>query len=197
MLRIHGLRSRGLAPISLDLPSGACAVVTGPSGSGKTLFLRAIADLDPNDGDVVLDGASRGDVAAPDWRRRAAYLQAETGWWTDIVGDHMPDRAAAAALAATFGLAADALDWPVTRLSTGERQRLALVRLLVLDPALLLLDEPTSALDPDASAAVEAELGRRLAAGAIAVMTSHDPAQAARLATHRLTMDMGGVLAAA
>ena len=197
MLRITGLTGRGLAPVTLQLPSGACGVVTGPSGTGKSIFLRAVADLDPSDGAVELNGVARDQVTGPEWRRRAGYLQPESGWWADIVGEHMPNIDVAAAMLPEFGLDSGTLDWPVSRLSTGERQRLALVRLLALDPALLLLDEPTSALDPDSTAAIEAELRRRLEDRAIVLMTSHDPGQADRMASHRFTMAAGGVMAAA
>ena len=70
--------------------------VRGASGSGKSLFLRALADLDPSTGDVRLDGTARDDMPASDWRRRVTYVAADSGWWTERVGDHFeaPDIAA-------------------------------------------------------------------------------------------------------
>ena len=88
--------------------------------------------------------------------------------------------------------AAEAMGWEVTRLSTGEGQRLSLVRALVQSPRVLLLDEPTAALDPEAAAAVEALLHERLANGLILVFVSHDRAQARRLARRCLRFDKGG-----
>ncbi len=76
----------------------------------------------------------------------------------------------------------------VARLSTGERQRLALVRALVLDSPVLLLDEPTGPLDPESVARVEALLAERLKLGAAMVLVSHDPAQSARLGGRRRVM---------
>ncbi|HYB09057.1 MAG TPA: ATP-binding cassette domain-containing protein [Alphaproteobacteria bacterium] len=172
---------------------GELVVVTGPSGAGKSLLLRAIADLDPNDGEIELDGERRDASPAPAWRRRVVYVAAESGWWADIVGEHFADRTRAAALAPSVGMPAECFDWPVSRLSTGERQRLALLRALSLTPRALLLDEPTSGLDPDATAAVEGHLRSELARGTAILMVSHDAAQAERLSSRRLRVEAGQV----
>ena len=191
MLTIRDLSRPGLASASLDVADGEAVAVVGPSGAGKSLLLRAIADLDPNSGEVALDGANRSSLSGPDWRRRVGYLAAEAGWWADRVGDHFPEAAAAVRWITELGLTEAALDWQVARLSTGEKQRLALARLLVNDPRVLLLDEPTSALDAASVALAEAALRGRLAAGAGLVFTTHDPDQAARLAGRTLTMAAG------
>jgi phosphate-transporting ATPase len=191
MLRIRGLARAGLGPIDLDLEAGACTALAGPSGAGKSLLLRAIADLDPNDGEVSLDGTGRDSMPAPEWRRQVGYLAAESGWWEDTVGLHFSDPGGSAPLLARLGLGPGALDWPVERLSTGEKQRLALARLLENDPRVLLLDEPTAALDPDSRTAVEGIIGERLAGGAAVLIVTHDEAQAERLAARRLTMTGG------
>ena len=134
MLRIRGLTRAGLGPVDLDLEAGACAALAGPSGAGKSLLLRAISDLDPNDGQVSLDGTSRSSMPAPEWRRKVGYLAAESGWWEDTVGLHFSDAEGAAPLLSGLGLDPEALGWPIERLSTGEKQRLALARLLELEP---------------------------------------------------------------
>lgn len=193
MLSIRGLTRPGLAPVDFDLAAGECVAVLGPSGGGKTLFLRAIADLDPNDGEVSLGGAPRADMAAPEWRRRVSYFSAEPGWWAERVGAHFADPDAARPILEALDLPADALDWTVARASTGERQRLALARLLVQAPEIMLLDEPSSGLDAAAMARVEALLGERLAAGVGILLTTHDPAQADRLARRRLLVEGGTV----
>ena len=187
-LRTEGLRSTLAGPFDLALAPGACVAVTGPSGSGKSLLLRMIADLDPNEGHVWLDGQERGEFTAPDWRRRVAYAAAEPGWWSELVAPHFPDLAAATALAARLGVDAALLGGPVIRLSTGERQRLALVRTLLADPPVLLLDEPTGALDTASVALVEALLRERLAAGTAILLVTHDPALAARLGQRHFVM---------
>ena len=191
MLRVRNLHVIGLAPVDLDLDAGDCIALSGPSGSGKTLILRSLADLDPGEGEVALDGEARDSIAAPMWRRRVAYLAAEPGWWADVVGAHFPDLAAARELAAALGLSEKFFDAPVAQVSTGERQRLALVRLLLLAPRIMLLDEPTAALDEAAAGRVEAVLAERLAAGVAILLVTHDDAQAARLAGRRLRIADG------
>lgn len=193
MLTVRGLARLTLGPADVDLDSGQCIAVTGPSGSGKTLLLRAIADLDPADGDVLLDGVSRNAMSAPDWRAKVTYVPAEAGWWEETVRPHFSDWQDALPLIERFMLPASCGDWPITRLSTGERQRLALARALVQSPRVLLLDEPTSGLDPDATVAVETELRAQLAAGVGILMVTHDAAQADRLTQARLRIDNGRV----
>jgi len=189
-LSLRGLRSDLAGPFDFTLAAGACAAVGGASGSGKSLFLRMIADLDPNEGDIRLDGASRAAMAPTDWRRRVPYVAAESGWWRETAVEHFaPERLdEARALAERLGVGAAQVDGPVIRLSTGERQRLALVRALVLDSPVLLLDEPTGPLDPVSAGQVEALLRERLAGGASVLLVSHDPGQAARLGAARYVM---------
>ena len=193
MLSVTDLTRLELGPLSFSVEAGECLALRGPSGAGKSLLLRAIADLDPNEGRVSLDGESREDMPAPDWRRRVAYLAAEAGWWADTVADHFADWQAARPLVEALGLTADCGDWPVARLSTGERQRLALARVLLLAPRVMLLDEPTSGLDPKAVARVEAVLQARLKEGAAILLVTHAPDQAQRMAARRLTIDHGRV----
>ena len=196
MLSVRALARPALEPVTFDLADGECIAVRGASGSGKTLLLRAIADLDPNQGAVTLDGAAREAMAAPEWRRRVVYLAAEPGWWHDTVGRHFDDWDAARDLVAATGLPEDCRWWPIDRLSTGERQRLALVRGLVLDPRVLLLDEPTSGLDDAATEAVEELVRLRLAGGTSVLWVTHDGEQGRRLARRRLVC-AGGVVSEA
>ena len=165
----------------------------GPSGAGKSLLLRAIADLDPNDGQVALDGRDRGSMSGPEWRRNVVYVPAEPGWWADSVGAHFTDWAAAAAVLERLGVPAAAKDWPVARCSTGERMRLALVRGLMAAPKVLLLDEPTAALDAVAVEAVEMLIRERLAAGISVLWVTHDADQGARMAARALRVEAGEV----
>jgi ABC-type iron transport system FetAB ATPase subunit len=189
-LHIAGLRNALAGPFDLTVGKGECIAVSGPSGSGKSLFLRMIADLDPSEGEVRLDGRERGSFSAPQWRRRVVYCAAEPGWWDERVEAHFPGPAlaAAGALLPRFALASGQLAGPVVRLSTGERQRLALIRGLAMDSPVLLLDEPTGALDQDTTSLVESVLRERLAAGTTIVMVTHSPDQAARLGDRRFLM---------
>ncbi|MBL6958990.1 MAG: ATP-binding cassette domain-containing protein [Rhodospirillales bacterium] len=193
MLHIDNLSRPGLKPASFTLKGGECIALGGPSGAGKSLLLRAIADLDPNDGRVEIDGTSRRSIPAPQWRRMVCYLSAESGWWRDRVGDHFTETDAALALLPDLGLAPDTLDWQVSRLSTGERQRLALARVLLLKPRFLLLDEPTANLDPESTERVEGLIKDRLKDGVGILLTTHLAAQARRLATRQLMVEGGSL----
>jgi len=187
----------GLVPLlsaaSLEVADGACISVTGESGAGKSVFLRAVADLDPAAGHVFLDGTERNHIPGPEWRRQVAYVPAESGWWEDMVGDHFNDPDSARSLATEFGLSDDVFKWPVQQLSTGERQRLSLIRALVQNPRVLLLDEPTSGLDQKTSENVEKVLQERLVEGASIVLVTHNADQRDRMASDHFVM-AGGVL---
>jgi putative ABC transport system ATP-binding protein len=189
-LLVKQVRSEFAGPFDLSLDTGACAVISGPSGSGKSLFLRMIVDLDPNEGEVWLNGRERASMPAPEWRKRATYVSAESGWWADSVIAHFPAnrRSDLAALASSLNLRVDLLDAPVAQLSTGEKQRLSLVRALLSNPALLLLDEPTGPLDEESVTRVEALLQERMATGTSIVLVTHDPNQAERLGGRRYRM---------
>ena len=127
MLQIRDLRTSILKPATFSLSAGEALAVRGPSGAGKTLLLRAVADLDPNEGLVTLDGRDRSTIAGPEWRRLVGYVPAEPGWWADTVGEHFGEWTAALAFLRDLGFPEAAKAWPITRLSTGERLRLALV----------------------------------------------------------------------
>lgn len=190
MLTIRELKTPLIGPIDLALHAGEAVAVSGPSGAGKSLFLRAIADLDESTGHVSLDGTEREAMQAPEWRRKVAYVPAESGWWADRVQDHFTETTDLSSLLQQVGLA-DARTWEVARLSTGERQRLALARALQAEPQVLLLDEPTSALDPPSVALVEVLLKQQLAAKRSLLIVSHDPDQPGRLGARRFVMDKG------
>jgi putative ABC transport system ATP-binding protein len=192
-LLVKNLRSAFAGPFELNLGTGACAAITGPSGSGKSLFLRMIADLDPSEGKVWLNERERGSMPAPQWRRQATYVSAESGWWADRVIEHFDvnRRSEVAALAARLGLRPDLLDAPVAQLSTGEKQRFSLVRALLPSPPVLLLDEPTGPLDEESVAKVEALLRERKATGTSILLVTHDPNQAERLGDQRYRMVAG------
>lgn len=189
-LRVEGLHSRLAGPFDLAVDAGECIAIAGPSGSGKSLLLRMIADLDPSEGKVWLDGQERHDFPAPAWRHQVLYNAAETGWWGEAVADHFlgPGLEFARTMVPRLGLPSDLLDGAVLRLSTGERQRLALIRALACAPKVFLADEPTGALDQDATALVETILRERLADGVAIVLVTHSPEQAARLGHRQFRM---------
>jgi len=180
-LEIRDIISHAVGPINLSVDAGQCVCLSGPSGSGKTLLLRAIADLDPHGGTALLDGKECEHFIPFEWRRRVGLLPAESAWWDDTVGQHYARDGQG--WLAQLGFETDVLGWEVSRLSTGERQRLALGRLLTNRPEVLLLDEPTASLDSDNVGRVE-ELLRdyRTEHDAAILWVTHEDAQVARVA---------------
>ena len=193
ILQVRELRTNLLRPASLSLSAGECIAVRGPSGAGKTLLLRAIADLDPNEGVVCLNGRDRSTISGPEWRRLVGYVPAEPGWWANTVGEHFSEWKAAVVFVRDLGFPEEAKAWPITRLSTGERLRLALIRALTMRPKVLLLDEPTAALDPASVAAVESLIAVRVRAGLAVLWVTHDAEQAKRIARRLLVVQGGHV----
>src|SRR5438552_10936938 len=160
--QVRERRASVLERVSVARAATGCIGVKGPSGAGKTLLLRAIADLDPNQGVLTLDGRDRSTIAAPEWRRLVGYVPAEPGWWAETVGEHFREWQAASACLRKLGFSEETRTWPITRMSTGERLRIALVRALMVRPKVLLLDAPTAALDAASEAAVESLISSRI-----------------------------------
>lgn len=189
-LTIKQLATHHVGPLDLELAAGECVALSGPSGAGKTLLLRAIADLDAHAGEVWLERDACQGMRAHEWRGRVGLLAAESQWWGERIGDHFQD--ADEVLLAELGFGSKVMGWEVARCSTGERQRLALVRMLQNRPQVLLLDEPTASLDAENVSRVEAVIARlRHEQGLAVLWVSHDSAQAGRVATRRMEM-VGG-----
>lgn len=191
MLKINNLRTDIFGPVSLALARGQSLVVRGPSGSGKTRFLRAVADLDPAEGEVLLDDERSTAMPAFDWRRRVRFVPAESAWWLETVAPHFKQAASLSAGMAALGLGEKLLDSRVQDLSTGERQRLAFLRAIEDEPDVLLLDEPTSALDEQSIRQMEGLIDEELARGAVVMLSTHAPAQAEKYGTVFLTFNDG------
>jgi phosphate-transporting ATPase len=194
LLQVRGLLTTVVRCAELEVRAGQCVALTGASGSGKTRLFRAIADLDPNEGEVTLAGKRREQYAAPAWRRQVMFVPAEPGWWAVQVLAHFY-TAPGERLLNRLGFADETLDWAIDRLSTGERQRLALARALVLEPRVLLLDEPTSALDDDNKRAVESLLHEFVDDGGAIIFTTHETEQIVRMGAHERCIEDGEVLA--
>jgi len=191
-LRVKNIKSKWLPKSSLEVAVGECIVISGPSGVGKSLLLRAIADLDEHKGMLGIDEVSCREVSAMQWRKQVGLLPAESAWWGELVSDHMEN--VEAKQLEMIGLDEDALKWTIDRLSTGEKQRLAILRLLANKPDFLLLDEPTANLDPKSVSKVEKLLldyCHNTPAGLIWV--SHDTEQAERIADRRYYFDSEGL----
>ncbi len=191
MLRIENLKAGDLPPLSFKLADGECLAVDGPSGAGKSRLLRAIADLDPAAGHVFLDGAERREMPGNAWRSLVRYVSAEPAWWTETAREALPETVApdrVRRLCDALGFDAATLDRPLSQASTGERQRMALVRALVDDPRVLLLDEPTAALDSATAALVEELIRYQMLSGRLVILVTHDTPMADRLSAMRLEL---------
>ena len=195
MLRVRQLANDFGGPFDLDLARGECVAVLGASGAGKSVLLRLIADMDVGTGAVTLDGFDRDRTSGPQWRRRVVYQAAEPAWWAPDAAAHFRpgDLAQVHALLPMLGLSLDLMDVDIARLSTGERQRLALVRSLAVGPDVLLLDEPTASLDAASTAAVEALLRERMDSGLAVLLVTHSREQAARMGQRAFDMIDGAL----
>lgn len=182
MLLFKELTTAHLTPQTRQLENGRIVCLSGASGSGKSLLLRALADLDAHEGEVYLNDAAQSATPAHLWRQWVRLVPAESQWWSDNVQDHFseppdPDDLKALLLPET------AMEWPVSHLSSGEKQRLALLRAISTGPKALLLDEPTANLDQTARHAAEDWLLDKIRAGAWPTLwVAHDKDQVQRVA---------------
>ncbi|MCA3418438.1 MAG: ATP-binding cassette domain-containing protein [Roseomonas sp.] len=189
-----------LRDISLKITAGPPTMLIGANGAGKSVLLRLLHGL-------LKPSAGRAFWAMPTEhaaRRQAMVFQrpvllrrsvlANTLYPMALAGVAREDRDARAEEAlALVGLADRAAD-PARKLSVGQQQRLALARAAALQPELLFLDEPSASLDPAATRAVEEIVLKLSARGTKIVMTTHDLAQARRLAGDVVFLHRGSVL---
>ena len=191
-LSIRDVRFGVNGPYSLRCCAGEVVCLTGASGIGKTRLLRALADLERYNGEVKLSTHNCADLPAPEWRRKVALIPAESRWWFSEVKPHMGNRYSDAELLqllTELGFENDVLGWRVSRLSTGEKQRLSVARVLTRKPEALLLDELGSSLDIDNSTLLESVIISYQKTHHTPVLwVSHDKAQIDRIADRLIVM---------
>lgn len=194
-----------LAPTDVTLHNGDRMVISGGSGSGKSVFLRALALLDPPDsGEVIWRGASVTAQQIPHYRASVCYLAQRPAMVDGTVLDNLklpftlktlrPRRfevQVATDLLAQAGKPASFLDKSAADLSGGEAQIVALIRVLQLQPEVMLFDEPTAALDPQSAEAVERLVLDWSTAARAFIWVTHDPDQARRMGNRHLTLQQG------
>lgn len=189
MLRLEDLQIPDMETINLTITPGECVGLSGESGSGKTRLLRAIADMDEHGGQVYEEGVAQDQIKAHEWRRRVALLPAESQWWFDTVGEHFY---AHTEHIDALGFDEDVMDWHISRCSSGEKQRLAILRMLAKCPRVLLLDEPTANLDANNTARVEKMIRNYVAEhNAIAIWVAHDVEQIKRVSKLQFQLNDG------
>ena len=179
---------RVLHGVDLAVPRGGFAVVTGANGSGKTTLLRICAGLAiPTEGELRVEAE----------RAQIGYLAHEPLVYRELTAlenlelygrlYHVPERRERIGmLLERFGLW-DARRDRVASYSRGMTQRLALCRVLLHDPALLVLDEPYTALDEQGAELLDAQLAE-LHGERTFLVSTHDPARIEPLATARLAL---------
>ena len=184
ILRLEKFQVQMLKPFNIEV-NNEFICLSGPSGAGKSLFLRAIADLILHQGEAYLDGQKCSETNPVQWRKWVGFLPAESSWWLDKVGDHFSKENNP--YLALLNLPDDCFSWDVSRCSTGEKQRLAIARLLAQQPKVLLLDEATASLDSDSVNAVESIIKSYASEFCVPVIwVSHDKQQIKRLMSREL-----------
>lgn len=201
MLNIQNIKIPGIQPINLSIAEGECVGVSGDSGCGKTRLLRAIVDMDEHEGDVFLGDKSMLEFPGHTWRKNVCLVPAESQWWFDTIGEHFPEKVfdKFSTLFKTLGFERDVLSWQSARCSSGEKQRLAIIRAIINKPRVLLLDEPTTNLDAENSRKVESLVSAYLKDNnAMVIWVGHNHAQLKRVAINSYyTLSSNGLMKAA
>ncbi|MFD1432998.1 ABC transporter ATP-binding protein [Lacticaseibacillus yichunensis] len=179
-----------LHDISFTVEPGAYLTIVGPSGAGKSTVLRLLATLlTPTAGTITYLDQPQSSFDKIAYRREVSYCFQQPSLFGETVRDNLAfpfelrsrpfDAAKALAALSDVDLPAEMLDKPITELSGGEKQRVALIRNLLFPPKVLLLDEVTTGLDHDTKAIVHQliEAGNRNGMTVIAV--THDEGEIA------------------
>jgi heme exporter protein A len=200
--KLYG-RAVALRALSLELPAGEVLALLGPNGSGKTTLLKIVAG-------AISPTLGSGSVYGHDLlRERAAlrsnvgFLAAETYHYDDLsarenlrfiltMSGRRPAGTELDRALAEVGLERHA-DERVRTFSSGMRRRLALARVSLLAPRLLLLDEPYNSLDAAAADLVDGAVRRVTEGGGAAVLATHDAARGLRLSDRVAVLDRGAL----
>jgi osmoprotectant transport system ATP-binding protein len=198
-----------LRGVNLRIEAQQCVALVGPSGSGKSTLLRlALGLLTAESGEVTVGGERLVPATVGRLRLRMGYVMQDGGLFphltarenVTLVARHLRwDRARIARrvdeLTTLTGLSRELLDRYPIEISGGERQRVAMMRALMLDPPVLLFDEPLGALDPLIRARLQQDLRdifRQLKKSVLLV--THDVSEAAFLSDQIAVMERGSLL---
>ena len=184
---------------SFSFEKGRIYTIIGPSGAGKSSLLRLLNRLDePTDGEILFGGKNTREYGPCQLRRligclfQTPYLFPKTVRDNFLYADSKLTSEAVERLAEQVQIPPAMIDRGVETLSIGEKQRVALARLLVTNPEVVLLDEPTSALDPSYTESIEnlvKAIVRQMSLTVI--MVTHHPEQALRIGGETILMVAG------
>ena len=190
-----------LNPTSVDAAPGSLIAVIGPNGAGKTSLLRALAGIERETGQILIDGEPIDDAPPARRMRLLSFLPATRSLvWPiaaqDVIALGLPSRDPARIIELVDLLELGNLATrSVNQLSTGERSRVLLARALAARPRLILLDEPLSNLDPYWVLRTLQILRAEIDSSRCTVMASvHDLSQVMAF-DRALLVDRGGIIA--
>jgi heme exporter protein A len=199
--RLYALRR-----VSLEVPAGECVALAGRNGSGKTTLLRVAAQLvRPSSGTLSFPGAGVADANGASLRRISGFVGHATMVYDELTAEEnlllfarLQGITEAARrvdeLLGEVGLS-ERRDSLVRTFSRGMRQRVAIARVLLHEPAILLLDEPATGLDPEGVSWLAETLRRMRDAGRTILMSLHGESEISALATRAIRLDAGAVVA--
>lgn len=209
MIKIHDLTVRyadtvAVDAVSLQVQRGDIVALLGPSGCGKSSLLRAIAGLVPATGTLHIDGHDMTGVPVHQRHVGMVFQEGQLFPHRNVAGNisyglstmsKAQKRERVSELLELVGLAGYE-DRPISTLSGGQAQRVALARSLAPQPGVLLLDEPLSALDRSLRERLSRELRDIIqAAGVTAIYVTHDQDEAFSVADRVMIMEAGAFIA--
>lgn len=195
-----------LDDISLKIDKGEIVTIAGPSGSGKSTLVRILASLiTPTAGKIIYAGKDIEEEEPISYRRRVSYAMQQPTLFGKTVRENLEfpyqirqqafDENRALIALRTVGLSEDYLQREVNNLSGGEKQRVALLRNILILPETLIMDEVTAGLDGDNRMIIYQLIEKLNQQGVTIIIVTHDEqeiAQAKRLVEIKNGKIMGG-----
>lgn len=195
-----------LDDISLKIDKGEIVTIAGPSGSGKSTLVRILASLiTPTAGKIIYAGKDIEEEEPISYRRRVSYAMQQPTLFGKTVRENLEfpyqirqqafDENRALIALRTVGLSEDYLQREVNNLSGGEKQRVALLRNILILPETLIMDEVTAGLDGDNRTIIYQLIEKLNQQGVTIIIVTHDEqeiAQAKRLVEIKNGKIMGG-----